>query len=263
MWRKAYNIRWTVLDDILCLCAKYDDTPFMLPPFGLEKNNIAAALEKMIGYFEEHGWLVIIKGAEKFMVEELSGIKPDYFDITSDRDNFDYIYLVQDLIELRGRKFHVKKNHSNHFKRSYSNYQYLQITSENAAGCIDMAAAWYQERLDEDLHLEFEQDAVNEVLNNWDVLSLTGGVLMLGNQIVAFSFGEQLNEDTAVIHVEKANTSFRGCYAVINQEYCRNSFSHLRYINREEDMGIPGLRVAKESYNPIKMVEKYVLTRRA
>jgi hypothetical protein len=95
------------------------------------------------------------------------------------------------------------------------------------------------------------------VLTNFSKLNLKGGVIVLNGVVEAFTFGEKLNEDTAVIHVEKANPDISGIYSAINRDFCRETWSETTYINREEDMGLEGLRKAKESYSPIKMIEKF------
>ena len=124
------------------------------------------------------------------------------------------------------------------------------------------AAEREDEAGDEDDELLGERHAIETVFNNWEVLQPTGGAIRMYNKIVAFSIGEMLNDDTAIIHFEKSDPTIRGLYQVINHEFVVHAWPHTTYINREEDMGIPGLRHSKESYNPDHFVEKYDVTLR-
>ncbi len=134
------------------------------------------------------------------------------------------------------------------------------MTEEIVPYCIASAVEWYDRRTDNHLGLEYEKFAILEALGNFKYLGFQGGVIELYGKIEAFTCGEVLNEDTAVIHMEKGNTEIRGLYQMINREFCRHAWPHMTYINREEDMGIEGLRRAKKSYNPVKLINKYEVT---
>ena len=119
---------------------------------------------------------------------------------------------------------------------------------------------WYDahiEAMPDSPFIKWERDAILELFADWDYFKLQGGALRLDGRIIAFTFGEQLNTDTVVVHVEKADPNIRGAYPAINQGFVANCWAGMTYINREEDMGEPGLRKAKESYKPEKMIEKY------
>ena len=107
--------------------------------------------------------------------------------------------------------------------------------------------------------LRAEASAVEEVLANADALGVTGGCIEVDGQVEAFTLGELLNPETVVIHIEKANAAFHGLYQVINQQFLEQSWPNIEYVNREQDLGVPGLRKAKESYLPHHMVEKFVV----
>ena len=211
-------------------------------------------------YFQSTGQPFIMSGVERFMVEEMERLRPGFFSFTGDRDNYDYVYQVQDLIELKGRKYHSKKNHVNSFYRSHGEPDYLPLCEALAPECIATVIEWCEKRgCDDDPVLSGERDAIIEVLNHFDQLGVKGGAILINDKVEAFTFGEQINDDTAVIHVEKGNPDIRGIYPVINQSFCRHEWSGLSYVNREEDMGLEGLRKAKESYYPVKMVEKFAV----
>lgn len=102
-----------------------------------------------------------------------------------------------------------------------------------------------------------EWGAIEEALKNFIALEMQGGVILIEGEVEAFTLGELLNKDTAVVHIEKANPEIRGLYALINQQFCEQAWGKVPFINREQDLGEPGLRTAKLSYNPIRLVEKY------
>lgn len=258
MWRKPYHIEWTIVEGCLCIKASHHNHTYMLVPFAKGDGSIATAITAMLDYFTQLGQPFSLKGVSLESQAELEALRPGYFRFVADRDNYDYVYLAEDLLWLKGRKFSSKKNHLNYFKRTYSQYQYLPLTAELLPSCLETALEWYDMRgLDEDSEIELEKDAVVDILHHYDVLGLSGGAILIDGKMEAFSIGEQLNEDTALIHVEKGNPNIRGIYQVINQEFCRERWSDMKYINREEDMGLDGLRQAKESYHPVKLVEKY------
>lgn len=263
MWQRCYHIMWAIVDDCLCLQASYDGATYLLPPFGPDKDRFAHALDKLEQKYAADGNPFLIKSATPDLVDWFETVRPGYFDFRADRDNFDYVYSTLDLIELQGRKYHIKKNHMNKFKKSYSQYQYRPIDKTLTDACKEFAVEWCRKREcdpEPDANLVCERDAIIEVMNNWDYLGVVGGAILINGRVEAFTFGEMLNEDTALIHVEKGDADIRGIYQAINQEFCQNAWSQTTYVNREEDMGIPGIRKAKESYYPVKMIEKYDVT---
>lgn len=257
MWRNAYQIEWCETENYLCVKASWNGETFVFAPFGGHTDTLIAVVEKLTTYFNQLGQPLLIKGATRIIVEILHALRPGHFVYRADRDNYDYIYLTQDLIELKGRKFSSKKNHLNSFLKSYPEYKYLPISKALVPSCIDTALAWYNNRDSTDSILAYEKEAIIEVLNSFEHLALTGGVILVDDEVKAFAFGEALNDDTAVIHIEKGNPEIRGVYQIINQQFCLHAWSHYKYVNREEDMGIRGLREAKHSYHPIGMIKKY------
>lgn len=261
MWRKAYQIQWATDGEILYVKAQWDGSEYALQPFGPD-NAIHVALERWLAYFTARQQPFIMRGVEVFMVELLENIRPGLFSFTADRDNYDYVYNVQELTELKGRKYHAKKNHINSFLKTNPNHQYLPLTKDLTGMCREMLVEWCRKRGCESGFLEYEKNALFEVFSHFDELGCKGGVIMVDDKVEAFTLGERINQDTAVIHAEKGNADIRGIYPLISQQFCQHSWNDLLYVNREEDMGIPGLRKAKESYYPVTMIEKYVVTLR-
>ncbi len=257
MWRNGYAIEWAVIDDFLCIKAGFPDTPpYVLTPFGLDDSRLGGVLDKLMDYFRQHEYPFSLKGVSVEMMERLQKAKPGLFCFREDRNNCDYVYSTEDLIQLAGRKYHSKQNNINYFAKNYP-YQYAVITPELIAPCMLSAREWCTAHNGcEDVGLKREYQAIIDVLANFQQLGVRGGAILLDDKVAAFTFGEQLNADMAVIHIEKG-LNIRGLYQVINQEFCRQAWPDLPYVNREEDMGIEGLRRAKQSYHPVKMVKKY------
>ena len=258
MWRELGNTQWAIEDDILYLCAEWHGKFSAFQPL-CKREKIPAAISKIIKMFRDCGQNEVrFVGLEKFFIEELAKFPDANFEISSDRNNSDYVYLAQDLINLSGRKFHGKKNHLNQFYKDYPSAEYLPITCEIIPQCREVLKNWYEMHEDpDDIFVGQENKAIQEILDNFDDFKLKGGAIYLGGKIVAFTFGEQLNSDTAVIHVEQADPTIRGAYTAINQNFVAHEWANMTYINREEDMGLEGLRQAKESYRPVKLIEKF------
>lgn len=265
MWRKSYHIEWTVEEELLCVKASYDNQTYFLPPFPLKKDTsdetFVTVIHRIEQYLAEQGQSFLIKGSWPEMNEKLERLFPGRFTMTGDRDNYDYVYLTKDLIGLKGRKYSQKKNHLNYFKRTFSQYEYVPLSTGNLEQCRETALAWYEEKdLEQDESLLDEREAVLDVLDNFSKLGLFGGAILIDGRMEAFSIGELLNHEMFVVHFEKGNPNIRGIYQVINQEFCKHAFPDITYVNREEDMGIEGLRQAKEGYHPVKFAEKYDIT---
>ena len=260
MWRNAYQIRWAIIEDSLCFMANRGTRDFFLPPMGATGDEaLKKAIETLNTYSIEAGFMPEYRGVSAGMKEKMEAFFPGGFEWQEDRDNFDYTYRTEDLINLAGRTYHGKKNHVNQFRRLYSGYEYQTITPNIVPACIDYALEWCRQRgCDSDPSLGLERDAIIDCLEHFEELNFKGAVLKVAGKIQALTYGEQLNSDTAIIHVEKANGELKGIYAAINQEFLTYAWPDMTYVNREEDMGEPGLRKAKESYKPFKMIEKYI-----
>ena len=184
-------------------------------------------------------------------------LKENYseFEFDTDRGFYDYIYSFEDLAELKGRKYHSKRNFLNRFKEK--NWKYEPITPENIQACADMNEIWLRENNSAGEDLELENLAVRTGLEHFFELDFTGGLLRIDGEVSAFTFGEPANGDTFVVHVEKAFASVPGAYPSINNEFVNNACANFNYINREEDMGLENLRKAKLSYHPVFLEEKF------
>lgn len=198
-----------------------------------------------------------ITGAERFPKEKIPdiGLLPGAT-VIEDRDNADYVYSREDLATLSGRHFTKKRNHINQCLAAYD-CQYEIITPETISECLAMQERWCTDRECKiEPGLRGEDQAIEETLLHYGELPLTGGAIRIAGRIEAFTVGEALNPSTAVTHFEKAMPQFQGLGQVINQWFARDNLGKFTYVNREQDLGIPGLRQAKESYSPDHLVEK-------
>lgn len=182
---------------------------------------------------------------------------PGTFEFTEDRDNEDYIYSVEALANLSGKKYHGKRNHCSYFEKNF-NWSYEPMNGENAMECLEFSRNWMAQNPDKlDSGTDREFKAIERVMPNFEALEFTGGLLRVEGNIVAYTFGEPINDQVFCCHVEKADSNLRGTYPMINREFARNSISGYKFVNREEDMGIEGLRKAKLSYHPVELLVKY------
>lgn len=256
IWREAYRAQWAMADDVLVLLAEDDDGElYGLPPVG-PAPRLEITRELLTWLRDEKGVAdPRIERADARLVAELR--ESGDFEIEPTRDQFDYVYLREDLAELAGREYSNKRNHINYFLRNYT-YTFEPLSVDNVEACVRVACEWCEKyRCEDDMNLLEERDAVMESLENFSLLRTKGGVIRVEGKIEAFSLGEMLNAETMVVHIEKADPDIRGLYQLINREFVRHCCEDAAYVNREQDLGVPGLRRAKSSYHPEQMVEKY------
>ena len=258
IWRNKYRFKICLLKDCLCLLANpIDGSPFFFPPIG-KRESLKHCLHVLFSYLEESGYVEMMRRVpEELIIQHV--VDDPNFQYELDRDNCDYVYLCSDLIGLKGRKYDGKRNFIRNFKERFP-YKYAPLTKELAKECLDFEAKWCNIK-----HCELypnllaEEKAIFEALNNFEYLDAKGGAVLINDHIEAFTLGEKLNSDSAVIHVEKANPEYEGSYQFINQQFCETEWSDCKYINREQDLGEKGLRRAKLSYHPNHMVRKYTI----
>ena len=272
MWREINAFSWKQIGDYLCITGSDNLDPaleetFMFPPLTRTGSYDPDSLRKTIldaaKLFNEKNRPFVMKLVPFHMLEIFSEAMPGKLLYHADRHNYDYVYDTKDLIELSGRAYHSKKNHLNYFLANYE-YEYGIMTPDMACDAMQFISDFNKRKSLEDPHerllLEFEERAMRDVFVNLDTVGYLSGVIRIDGKIEAFSIGGKLGTKTVTVHVEKANTEFRGLYQAINNEFCRHMASNVKRINREEDMGLPGLRKAKLSYKPVKFVEKYTVT---
>jgi hypothetical protein len=254
MWRKANNPVWRIWDNCLLVILRPDDgKAYALKPVGT--GDIQAAIELLFRALAEISDDPMICRVDKDFIEER--FDPDNYIIEKDRDNSDYVYRSEDLIELSGNKYHSKRNHLNKFMKNYD-YEYKDLNQGLVDSFLELQEEWCELK-DCALNpgLRKEDTAIYEALLNYKDLNFIGGAIEIDSKVEAYTLGENLNDNTAVIHVEKANPEIPEMYVAINNLFVSANWADVEYVNREQDLGIPGIRKAKESYNPDHMVHKY------
>lgn len=229
--------------------------------FPIGQGDKKIVIDAIIDDAESRGIPCRLGGLTEADCEELHRLFPDRFHCHFDRDSFDYVYHIQDLCELKGRKFQKKRNHLNRFRAERPDHKLIPMTLENLPRVKAMAQQWYEKRLSDNPHGDYhlEQAALKKALRDFEALGLEGVLLEDQGQLLAFAIGSALGETSFDIHFEKALDPNDGTYAAINQgfaSYLQKRYPQLQWLNREDDMGLEGLRKAKLSYNPHHMIEK-------
>jgi hypothetical protein len=257
IWRRAYQTKISRFRDLLCLLSEQGENSFFFPPVG--EGDVIECCQSLLQYLGGKATSPKIVRVPEAVVTQIdwkgSGMKAEL-----DRSQCDYVYLVQDLIELKGRKYHRKRNHIKQFQEKYS-YQYIPLTLESIPQCLQLQAQWCDLRdCQANPGLLNESLAIKEAFTHFEELGVKGGAILINGKVEAFTLGDPLNPETIVIHIEKANPAYEGLYPTINQAFLEHQGSGYTYVNREQDLGEEGLRKAKESYFPHHLVNKYTIT---
>lgn len=253
LWARHYNLKYAVVNEVLLFRLQEEEACSFAYPVG-EASKIKEVLDYLLENCEEP---FALYGVTKKQFAQLEEWYPGEFEIEFNEDFADYIYETEKLSTLAGKKLHGKRNHINKFKAEHEHWSYEPITEDNYEECFQMSLKWRKENeMEEDDEKRYELAVTQNALRLMKELELIGGILRVEDEIVAFTIGEEISEDTFVVHIEKAFAEIQGAYPMINQQFVLHACQGYRYINREEDMGVPGLRRAKQSYRPVFMVEK-------
>lgn len=264
MWKEFNNIEYDILNNIFII-KKYDNNNgnFFMEPLGeiddSDLINLINHLER-IRKKEERKWLfgdVSIR-----FLNRLKGIYKEDLIFEEEKNNFDYVYDFNDLINLSGRKFRKKRNKYNQFIKNY-NYktEFFKsfLDNKEKKECLEFLDKWYLENKQKDDEFLAEINGTRNLINYLEELDLDLIKLYVDNKLIGISIGEKFNDSTYIVHVEKCLKEFNGAYAFINNSLLKNSFLDLKYVNREEDLGVLGLRKSKMSYNPKLLERKYLV----
>ena len=231
-----------------------------LYPIG--SGNKRAALEAVLADARDRGIPCRIIGITETDRQELETLFPGKFTIRPARDSYDYVYTVDALADLKGRKLKKKRNHFNRFRSEHPEYRVEPICCENLARVQHMINDWYVSRKISDPEGDYflESLAMAKAFRHYDELGMEGIAILDGDRVLAVSMGSLLFPDMMDVHFEKAAEKIHGAYNAVNTEfaqYIRTKYPKIRFLNREDDMGIEGLRTAKLDYAPDHMIEKY------
>ena len=257
IWKNYYHQKVAFLDDMMFVSLGKKQDIYLLP--------FATDMKKAVNLLREYtrslNMPLIFLAAEGDRLDAFNDAFCEEFSQTESRDDFEYLYSVEKLKNLSGKKFHSKRNHISAFSKAH-NWSYESITPEVLPDLFKMADKWTNEMkklTDDPKSIEVENEAIKEYFPHMEKLSIRGGLIRVDGEIVAFTFGTPINDKVFDIHSEKALPEFRTAYSVINREFIANDLSDFLYVNREDDMGLEGLRKAKLSYHPDILLKKYVI----
>jgi uncharacterized protein len=254
-WGEEYGLQWAWQDSLVWIKQTRPEETFWAPVGNWQAVNWPAVLQAA-----SDCCLHIIRVPEK-LLEIWKTQSNEAIEITEARDHWDYLYNRQDLVDLAGNRYHKKKNLLNQFKNKYES-AYLPFGPEMVAQAKGMQEDWCTWRdCEGNDTLASENNAIAKVLDNWQHLfGVTGGALRVDSTLAAYTVAEVMPDNTLVIHFEKGCPDYKGSYQAINQMFLENDASSCALVNREQDLGDPGLRKAKLSYNPVDFVRKYRVT---
>lgn len=263
IWRELYDVQICIKDGFLYSLSK-DHQSFRTYYMPLGNGDLAKAFETIEADAKAVNMpykIYLVTPAGKAEIEEKLPEKYDFFE---DRDNFDYIYRAEDLIALKGKKYHSKRNYINRFRQNYEGrWRYENVDPAAHMDIIlNYTREWDKIRQGDGFQEDYrhELEAVKTALVNFDCLKMRGGILWVDDKIVAYTLATIASDNVIDIMFEKADADCDGAYPMINNQFAIHNFEDIELVNREEDMGIPGLRTAKLSYNPIMFGEKYIAT---
>ncbi len=253
IWQQHFNYSYCLRDDVLLIRGEDQGKPFLLEPLG---SGVTSDVVSTI--LKTHTGVAIERASETFCTKYLNN--DERFEIRDMRDHWDYIYARDDLAHLKGRRYHRKRNHVSKFVQNYR-FEYHRIDETKIDDCRAVMDEWCRDKhCEHDPGLCAEKEAATVLLDHYTELELIGGLLEVSGKPVAFAIAESIDGHTALIHVEKAVRGLVGLYQAVNKFFCENSLKGFSFVNREQDLGIEGLRKAKESYFPLRMLKKFRVT---
>ncbi|MBR4720390.1 MAG: DUF2156 domain-containing protein [Clostridia bacterium] len=252
IWQNQYGIEFAIEDDILYIRSGRGKKAYLFP---CGRGDLKCAVDKLIDLCPDGLMFYSLNDRQKIFLEKEY---PQKFTFTENRDAGDYVYLSENLANLKGKKLSSKRNHINKFEAENPDWKYEEITEKNLDEVKKMHEKWCKTQdFNERKGLKEETEAVKIALKNYKELGLSGGLIRTNGEVVAFSVGDKLNPDTMLVHIEKAFSSINGAYAIINREFVRHNCNGFLYVNREDDAADEGLRRAKLSYQPYEIIKKY------
>ncbi|MCR5195160.1 MAG: phosphatidylglycerol lysyltransferase domain-containing protein [Pseudobutyrivibrio sp.] len=262
LWNDCYPSKILITEKCLIVLGMEDGKYCSMMPF-CKKEDLRESFFFLKELFNNHfKQELIIYVADREAIDILS-LPEEEFEITEERDLFDYIYESDKLKSYPGRKYHKKKNHLNAFRKSYAGrYEFKMLGTDDCKLISDFLEKWRKDKTETSMskYIDYEISGIEKIMKWQNVIDFKIGGLFIDNNLEAFSIGKYYEtEDVVYVPVEKANSQFRGIYAYICSKFLREAFPEASRVNREDDMGLEGLRQAKLSLNPIELVEKYTV----
>ncbi len=258
IWRSIFNTKIADNSNFLILASGKSKTSFLYP-YG--KGDVEDAIKEIINYCHQNGITPRFHSILVPMRDKLEKMYPGRFEFVHTRDTGDYIYETESLMTLSGKKLSSKRNHINRFEEAHPDWTYEKITRENIDEVYEMNLEWCKlQDCSKSESLRQEACAVKQAFEHFFDLKLDGGFIRTDGKIVAFSMGDRLDDNTYLVHIEKAFADIQGAYPMINKHFVINNASGYKFVDREDDTGDEGLRKAKLSYRPHIIAEKYYAT---
>jgi hypothetical protein len=260
-WNAGFSYQKTLIAECLCLVSDGGvfTTPHLTWPLGLlDAERLKRIVDSLWPVFQSRSWPMRIMYIDEFNLPLLQNLPGYQIQLTHNPGFDDYLYDAAELRQLSGKALHGKRNHFNRFSRAYPDFEYRPVSAADRDEALALVKSWCDEKGFDcsDLCLS-DYRAIWQLFDDFCSLDIHGGTIRIGGRLVAFALGSLLSEDTGVIHFEKAEAGFDGLYAAINKLTLDNAFPDIHFVNREEDMGIEGLRKSKQSYGPVRMIRKY------
>ena len=263
LWREYYHVQFAISGEkAVQWLMELDGEPYSAMPL-CRQEDLESSFCEIVDYFNQ----VLKKPLRIYLADEEAvqylNLDPARFEVKEQEDLKDYLYDGEALRTLAGKKLHKKKNNYNAFVKAYEGrIEYRKLCCSDREDVWKFLDFWRQQKGDDvEEHLDYEVRGIHDILNNCSEMVVEMGGVYVDGRMEAFTIGS-LNplENMAVIHIEKANPEMRGLYQYINREFLVHAFPDVALVNREDDMGLEGLRKAKMSYNPIAFARKYSVT---
>ena len=266
IWKDHYDTQLCFQDGYMFvkMATFPEKIPMYLAPIGA--GNLKEALLALEADAQERGIDFAMCTVPEPMIEDMEAVLPGRYMFTEITDGADYIYAADKLMSLSGKKLQSKRNFVNRFQKNYDGrWTYEDMTDENMAEAFAFHLHWCESgnNCPNGTMYSGETCAVSLALNNREALGMKGGILRLDGNVIAFTMGCPVSQDTYVVQLEKAEAEIAGAYPMINQQFAQHHFEGYTYVNREDDLGMEGLRKAKLSYHPVMMGKKYLAVKRA
>ena len=259
LWRRYCNVQYTIIKDALIIKKTEEKIgSYFMEPIGYADENLQEIISELLKIKEtDKNINYLFRDVEEPFLQKLKTIYGGNFLYFEDVKNFDYIYESQKMIDLTGEKLRKRRLQYNQFIESYD-YTVKDIHDEEVVeDCLHLSREWFEAQKSTNRELKFELGGIRDVLINRDKINIDGIAVYVEDKIIAFTIGEKVNHRMAIIHTEKGDTAYKGIYPFINRTFAEKYLKDVTYINREEDLGIVGIKKAKEAYDPIKLEKKY------
>lgn len=256
LWGQAFGMEAAQVEGFLCTVYR-GRKGYLAHDFPVGAGRPYEAVKAVWEDDRQQGCITVFRGVPEQEKEWMEQTFLQQAVVTTNRGEWDYLYSVEALQRLSGRKYHSKRNHAARFQAAGA-WTYEEMSRENIPACQEMYQNWLQENQTRlDTSMEQEKKVIEGCFQYFQELQLQGGVIKQEDKTVAFCIGEPLNSDTFIVHIEKAYSGIQGAYPMINQQFAIHNMKGFHYVNREDDLGLEGLRKAKMSYHPEIILEKY------